>query len=196
MITSPPGCQSAGVAICLPSASCSVDRAQDFVEVPADVHRVGQRQADLLVGVDDEHRPHGLRAALLVVDHVVKPCDPAVGIGHDGKRDGGVLRVVDVLDPEKMLCDAICRQAKRFYIALLELGGQLRCPSDLGRADGGEIAGVAEEEDPSLVDPVVKADFTRRCFSGEVWGGIADMKSHGGFPSEWNSKVLLPCSIS
>jgi len=55
-------------------------------------------------------------------DHVVKESDFAVGIGDDGELDGGVLRLVDVVDPLVVGAEIIGTLVKVSFESSLGLG--------------------------------------------------------------------------
>jgi hypothetical protein len=78
-----------------------IDDLEDLVEVPAHGLRVGERQ--LVVRVDDEHRPHRRRVALAGVDHVVELGDLAVGVGDDRDVESGAADLADVGGPAVVL---------------------------------------------------------------------------------------------
>ena len=72
-------------------------------------------QPNLLARIDDEDTSNGKRDALLInvgsilgVDHIVRPCDFAVGIGYDGKLEVGLGRLVDVFYPLAVGHEVIC----------------------------------------------------------------------------------------
>ena len=112
------------------------------------------------------------------MDHVVELRDLEIGVGDDRKNQIGVLRVVDVLDPARVFGGSIGGQAERLHIALLELVGELRGATHFGSADGREVGGMAEEEDPAVARPFMQADLAILGVDGEIGGGVADMEAH------------------
>lgn len=64
-------------------------------------------------------------------------------------------------------------------MTLGEFVGQLGGAADLGGADWGEVAGVAEEEHSIAANPVVKTDLAGRGVGGEIGGGVANVDTHG-----------------
>ena len=168
-----------------------VDDAQNFVEIPAATHRIGHRQADLLIGVDNEDRAHRRRLALIGVDHVIQLGNRKVRIGHDGELQVSVLRIVDVGNPFHMFLDSVCGQAQRLGIAGGKFSRELRRAAHFGGANRREIGGVAEEKDPAVAGPFVQAYAANLAVYGEIGGGIANMKAHGNFLwMVWSALVL------
>lgn len=90
----------------------------------------------------------------------------------------GVLRVVDVLDPLAMLFRRICRESERLGVALRKFFGELGGATHFGRADWREICRMAEKEHPAIASPFVETDRTVLGFGLEVWGDVANVKSH------------------
>jgi hypothetical protein len=63
-------------------------------------------------------------------------------------------------------------------VAAVELGLDLGHVAELGRAHGGEVLGVREQDGPPVPDPVVEADPAFGRFGLEVRGRVANLKSH------------------
>jgi len=149
-----------------------VDHAQDLVEVAAGGLWIGDHQPDLLLGVDDEDRAHGVDLVVGGMHHPVEVGHLAVRIGHDREVRRVPLRVLDVLRPLRVRVDRIDRQADRLHAPPVELRLQPRHVAQLGRAHRGEVAGVREQDDPRVADPVVEVDAALRAVGREVGGGI------------------------
>jgi hypothetical protein len=110
----------------------SVDDTEDLSGVTAGRGRVGDDEADLLVGVNDEYGTDGqgqswklvstsrllqkmvekrtLRVnigGVIVVNHVIQVGNLALGVGYDGELEVGAGDLVNVLDPLVVRLDAI-----------------------------------------------------------------------------------------
>ena len=75
-----------------------LDTPDDFVHVPSDTRGIIQAEHELVLGVDDEHRPNRQRERLLVaiagVDHSVSHGNRAILISDDGKLDLNLVLTV------------------------------------------------------------------------------------------------------
>ena len=156
-----------------------VDHAQDFIEVAAGAGGIGDLQAQLLVGVDDEHRAHREVVERIGVDHPVEIAHLLVGVSQDRIVDGGVLGLVDVADPALVALRGIDTQGDGFHVALLPLGAQARHFAQLGGADRGVVRGVGEQHHPAAVSEVVEVDGPQLGVLGEIGNGIAELQGHG-----------------
>ena len=58
-------------------------------------------------------------------------------------------------------------------VALVELGLQLRDHAELGRADGGEVLRMREQDAPTVAEVVVELDFTFGRLRSEIGGFVA-----------------------
>ena len=63
-------------------------------------------------------------------------------------------------------------------VALLELVLEGGGAAELGGAHGGEVGGVAEEDGPGVLLPVVERDGAVGGVGGEVGGGVAEVEAH------------------
>ena len=154
-----------------------VDDAQDLVEVAARRCRVGQREADDALRVDDEHRAHGRRRAL-ALDHVVQGRDLAVGVREQREVECRALRLLDVADPLLVRFEPVHAEADRLHVALVELRLEVRDLTELRGADGREVSGVREEDHPRVALPVGEVDGPLGGVLGEVRGGVAQSDGH------------------
>ncbi len=155
-----------------------VDDPQDLVEVAPGAGRVGQRELDLVVGADDEHRAHGHGVAGVRLDHVVEVGDLLVGIGDQREVHRGALRLLDVLAPLAVGVDRIDAEADHLGVALVELGLEAGHRAQLGGAHRGEVLGVREEHRPAVALPVVEVQLALGGGGGEVGGIVAQSYSH------------------
>ena len=126
-----------------------VDDAEDLVEVATGARRVGDGQADLVVGVDDEHRTDGEGVVGVRVDHVVEVGHGAVGVGDDREVEGRALGLVDVADPALVVLEPSTLRPMDLHAALVELGLEAGDGAELGGAHRGEVLGVREEDGPA-----------------------------------------------
>ena len=84
----------------------TINHPQHFRGVAASASRIVHLEPDLLGRVDNEDGADGKRDALrsdvvqvVLRNHIVQESDFAIGVGDDGKFDGGVLCLVDVVYP-------------------------------------------------------------------------------------------------
>jgi hypothetical protein len=155
-----------------------VDHAQDLAEVAAGGGRIGERQLDLLVGADHEHRADGHRVARVRVDHPVQVGHLVVGIRDEREIEAVPRDFLDVVAPGGVVRQAVDAEPDDAGVALVELGLQGRDAPELRRADRREICGVGEEDAPSVAEVLVKVDFPFGGVRGEVRGLIAELKRH------------------
>lgn len=171
----------------------SVDDTEDLGGVTASGGGVGEGEADLLGGVDDEDGADGQSQTLgvdvggvLVVDHVVQVGDLALGVGDDGELQLGAGDLIDILDPAVVGLDVVGAQTDELDTTSSELGLELGEGTELGGADGGEVIGVGEEDGPLVTDEVVEVDGTVGGLSIEVRGSGAQTETvMGALVSFW-----------
>src|SRR4051812_1519259 len=168
-----------------------VDDPEDLVEVPARGHRVVQDELDLLVGTDDEHRPHGGvvgRCARLRVardggrKHVVELRHLEVGIADHRIVRRGTLRLLDVLRPALVIVYRIDAEADDLDASLVELRLDARHVAELGRAHRREILRMREKNRHRIADPLVEVDRALGRLGGEVGCLVSDSQTHGRPP--------------
>ena len=100
MMTSSPCFQFTGVATRWASVSCSESITRRISSKLRPVRlRVGDHQADLLLGVDHEDRAHRVDLVVRGMHHPVEIRDLAVGIGDDREVRRVALRLLDVARP-------------------------------------------------------------------------------------------------
>ena len=87
--------------------------------------------------------------ALAGVDHVVELGDLAVGVGDDRVVDRGAGDLLDVALPAVVALDRVDRDGDHLDVALGPLVLERGDAAELGRADRGEVGGVAEEDGPA-----------------------------------------------
>ena len=72
-------------------------------------------------------------------------------------------------------------------VALVELGLELGDPAELGRADGGEVGWMGEEDAPPVAEVLVEVDLPFRGISREVRCLVAELERH---------VVVLPVAVA
>ena len=148
--------------------------------MPAGTGRIGQRELDLLVGADDEHRAHGGGVVVTRVDHPVQRRHAAVGVGDQREVDLGALRLGDVGRPGAVRLGRIDRDGGDLRVARRELVVQPRDGAQLGGAHRREVGGVREQHAPALAQPFMEADLAVGGLGGEVRRKIAQVQGHRG----------------
>lgn len=73
-----------------------------------------------------------------------------------------------------MAAQGVGRQANQLNATLGELGLELGKGTELGSANGGEILGVGEENDPVVADKLVEVNGAVGCVGLEVRGNSAE----------------------
>src|SRR5690606_24134490 len=92
--------------------------------------------------------------------------------------------------PTVMILDGIDRDADDLDTAFPELILDTRHGTELGRANGREVFGVAEEDGPAIADPFMEMDRAMCRLGGEIRCGVIDAKAHGTFScSELSLKI-------
>jgi len=119
-----------------------VDNPQDLSSVPSSGGRVGENEADGLLGVNDEDGSDGESNSLgvdvggiLVIQHVVKVGNLPVLITDDWELQLGTGYLVDVLDPAMMGVNGVGRETNELHTTLGEFRFELSKSSKLGSAD-------------------------------------------------------------
>jgi hypothetical protein len=102
------------------------------------------------------------------MDHVELLRDLQVGVADQRIVDRRALRLLDVLDPFRVIAHRVDAQADDLRVALVELGLELRHVAELGRADRREILRMRKQDRPAVADPFVKADAALRRLRGEI----------------------------
>ena len=168
-----------------------VDHAQHLVEVAAGGHGVDQHQLDLLVRADHEHvaqrrvlrgRALGGVALNVLGEHAVQLRDVEVAVRDDRVVGRGALGLGDVLGPLLVVLQRVDRQADDLHAAAVEVRLDAGHVAQLGGADGGEVARVAEQHGPAVADPVVEVDPALGGVGLEVRCVVADGQRHGCLP--------------
>lgn len=112
-----------------------------------------------------------------MVQHVIFQRNLSVLVSNDGECQAAAADLIDVLDPVAMAVDGVGRQSNQLDASFCELGLQFRKCAQLGRANGGEVLRVAEEDDPVVADELVEVDRAFRRFGLEVGGNGAQTEA-------------------
>src|SRR5687767_14305096 len=97
-----------------------IKHAQDFVEVAAGGHRVGEHELDAFVGTNNKYGTHGCivggsaafgAAGFACRQHVVKLGDGKVGVADHRIVDGRTLGFLNVFGPARVVVYRINTQA-------------------------------------------------------------------------------------
>jgi hypothetical protein len=155
-----------------------VDHPQNLVEVAAGARRVGDRELDLAVRTDHEHRAHRRGVIGVGMNHVIEVRHLAIRIGDNRIVGGVALRLGDVLAPPFMRSAVIDADGENLDVALVELGLDPRHVAQLGGADRREVLGVREQHDPAVPGPLVEPDCPFGRLRGEIRRRIAQSESH------------------
>jgi hypothetical protein len=155
-----------------------VDDPQDLVEVPPGGLRIGDHQADLLLGVDHEHGAHRVHLVVRRMHHAVEVRDLPVRIRDDRELGLVALRLLDVGHPALVGVHRVDREPDALDLALVELALQARHVPELGGAHRGVVARVREQDGPLVSDPVVEFDRALGGLGGEVGGGVSESQRH------------------
>lgn len=162
----------------------SIDDTEDLGGVTAGGGGVGEDEADLLGGVNDEDgadsQSHTLGVdigGVLVVNHVVQVGDLALRVGDDGELQLGASDLINVLDPAVVGLNAVSAQADELDTTGSELGLKLGESTELGGADRGEVIGVGEDDGPLVADELVEVDGTVGGLSIEIRGSGAQTET-------------------
>ena len=160
-----------------------VEYADDFVEVAAGGHGVGDLKLDALVGANDEDGANGgvvggcaALAGLAGIgrEHVVELGDGEGRVADEGVVDLVTAYVLDVLRPLAVAFDGVDGEADDLCAALRELLFEAGDSTEFGGADGGEVLGVREENGPAVSDPFMEVQRALRRFGGEIGCNIVD----------------------
>ena len=166
-----------------------LDAPYDLVHVPPHARGVVEAEHELVLGIDDEHRADSERQLLLVeisrIDHAVGHGDGSVLVADDRKLDLDLVLAVghDVLEPLLVALDGIDRQRGDEASHLGELVVLQGESADLGRADGGEVRWMAEEDGPLALLPLVEGvELALGRVHGEVGDDVTEAQAAvGGF---------------
>ena len=187
-----------------------IDDTQDLSRVATSRGGVRKDGADGLLGVDDEHTADGESNALgvdirsvLVIDptsssaknldslsrslHVIGQSHFALLVTNDGKGEVATRNLVDILDPASMGLDGIGRETNQLDTTLLELRLQLCESTELGRAHGGVVFGMGEQNDPAITNKLVEVDWTSGGFGLEVGCSGAQAETMKAWLAKWTS---------
>jgi len=148
-----------------------IDHSDDLVKRTAGLGRVGDGEADDLLGIDHEDGSDGEGNTLRIdvggingIQHVVDGSDFTIGIGNDGELDVSWANFranfVDILDPVLMRTEVVGRETNDFDISSSKVRSTTSDLSELGRANGCKVGGVGEENRPRVADPLVELDGT------------------------------------
>ena len=107
-----------------------------------------------------------------VYSHIVGVCDLAVLVTDDRELQVSAADLVNILDPFVVALDAVCGETDKLDTALCKLGLELSKGTKLGGADGGEVIGMREEDDPVVTNELVEVDATSSGLGIKV-GGLA-----------------------
>jgi len=159
--------------------------AKNFIKVSANSSGIGNREADGLLGVDDEDGSDSKRHALainvgsiLFVQHIELESDLTGWIGNDRICDFCISKTADILEPVHMGLEAVGGQSDDLDAALREILGPDGNFAQLSGANGCEIRGMREKEGPAVPDPFVELDGTLCGFRVEVWDDGSESDRH------------------
>jgi hypothetical protein len=96
-------------------------------------------------------------------------------ITYDGELDVSLADnfaavLFNILDPLVVVFKSIGRDTKNLDIACSKVFSTTTDLTELGSANGREIARVGEEDGPRITDPFVELDRTCGGFSLKIWG--------------------------
>jgi hypothetical protein len=137
--------------------------------------RIGQRQANLLVWINDEDAAHADRRIGARMRHAVEVGDLAIGIGQDREVEGLALRFLDVTLPSLVAVGGIDGQAQWFDIALFPLGFQTR---QFRGAQGGVVFWVAEQDAPAIAKIRMEAKLPDGAVLFEIRSNVSKLDGH------------------
>ena len=115
-----------------------------------------------------------------MIQHVVCVGHFPLLVADDGELEGRLGDLVDVLDPAAVRLDGVGAQADELDAAFCEFGLELCEGAELGRAHGGVVFWVREEDDPFVADEVVEVDGAGGGVGLEVWGDGAEAETVDG----------------
>mmetsp|Transcript_22483 Transcript_22483/g.58632 ORF Transcript_22483/g.58632 Transcript_22483/m.58632 type:complete len:297 (-) Transcript_22483:32-922(-) len=162
-----------------------VDHAQDLVKVAPRGGGVQQRELELLVGADDEHRAgsHGQPGGILLIriNHAKLHGQFPLGVAHNGVIHLGPMRILgglDILDPALVGLGIIAGQRRELDTPAFELRLVGRDGSQLRGAHRSVVRGVAEEDCPGSIDVFVPLDGALRAVRREVGEHVSEIDAH------------------
>jgi len=129
------------------------------------------------LGIDDEHGAYGLGAVLAGHDHPVLAGDLHRDVLDEREGDLDALHaleldlVLDRAEPCDVAVEAVDRQADQLGVQGGELVLHRGERHELGRAHGGEVGRVAEEDHPAAGVVGWERDLALRGHSGESGAG-------------------------
>jgi len=158
-----------------------VHHTEDLGGVTTGRGRVGQDEADGLLGIDDKDGPDGESHSLgvhvgrvLVVKHVICVGNLAGSVTNDGEGKTGLGDLINVINPSVMGLDGVRRKTNHLDVALRELGLKLREGTQLSGANGGEVVWVGKEHNPRIAGPLVELDDALGGFGLEVGSSASE----------------------
>lgn len=125
-------------------------------------------------------KPAGTRVLVGFDSHIVQQGNLALLVTNDGERNVAASDLGNVLDPSLVGLDRVGRQADELDAALGELGLELGEGTQLGGADGGEVLGVGEEDNPVVANELVEVDGALGRLGLEVGRGGAEAEGSVG----------------
>ena len=90
--------------------------------------------------------------------HVVELRDLEVVVADDRVVGPRALGFLDVVRPALVVAGRVDGEADDLRVPLVELRLDARHVAELGRADGGEVLGMGEQDRPPVADPLVEVD--------------------------------------
>lgn len=102
--------------------------------------------------------------------HVVGEGNLALLVANDGESNLAASHLSNVLDPAIVRLNSVGRETNQLDTALGELGLKLGKGTELGGADGGEVLGVGEEDDPAVANELVEVNLALGGVGLEVGG--------------------------
>ena len=164
----------------------TIHHPQDLGRVPSRAGRIAQYQANRLFRINNKYTPDGKGNALLIhirhvlmIQHVIQVRHLPLLIPNDGKTETGAGYFVDVFDPAGVRVDGVGAQTDQLDVALCEFGLEFREGAQLGRADGGVVFRVREENGPGIADEFVEVDGAIGGVGLEVGRGGAEAEALG-----------------
>ena len=126
-----------------------IHHTQHFSRIATRRSRVGENEANGLLGIDNKHASDGESNALLidiggvlVVQHVIHICNLPLLVANDWESQFAARDFIDISDPSAMRFDRICRETDQFDAAFGELRFQFGKSAELRGAYWGVVLGV------------------------------------------------------